>query len=662
MNFRSVLMIFLFALVYLYISAEPALAGDEWKPVDPAQLAMTSPIVEKDADAEAIFWEVYVQDNPDGFYSTLLKHYIRIKIFTERGKETQSKIDLRYSEYGKINDIAARTIKPDGTIIELKKEAIFERVVAKVGGYKYKVKSFALPSVEPGAIIEYRWREERINLKYLSLYDRFQMQRDIPVQVVKYFFKPPQSPTYRSLSMRTRMYNANLTSFVKEKDGFFSATLTNMPAFREEPRMPPEDQVRAWMLVYYPHGESLSPEKFWPKYGRELYEEYKPLMKVSDEIKKAAATAIADATTPEQKLERMFTFCRSKIMNVYDDASGLTATDRAKLKQNESPSDTLKRGKGTPQDIDLLFGALATAAGFETRIAILSDRGDLFFDINNTDRYFLDILDIAVKVGDGWRFFSPGSMYVPFGMLRWQEEGLPALICDPKEPTFVETPLSPAEKTLQKRTAKLILSEDGTLEGDVLIEYTGQFAVEKKEENDELSPAVREENMRDRIKEKMGTAEVSNINIENVTDPVKPFIYSYHIRVPGYAQRTGKRLFVQPAFFQRGIGVLFSAADRKMPVYFHYPWKEDDSVTIKMPAGYKLDNADSPTPFAADKVAKYEVKLYVVRNEDLLYKRTFSFNGLLFPTKNYTWLKQIFEAVHEQDNHTITLKQAAASQ
>ena len=61
-----------------------------------------------------------------------------------------------------------------------------------------------------------------------------------------------------------------------------------------------------------------------------------------------------------------------------------------------------------------------------------------------------------------------------------------------------------------------------------------------------------------------------DIKIENVTDPLKPFIYSYHVRVPGYAQRTGKRIFFQPGYFSHGAGSLFSSATRKHDVYFNY--------------------------------------------------------------------------------------------
>jgi hypothetical protein len=640
-------------------AAVPALAGDDWKPIEPSHLTSKTPVVEPDADAEAIFWEVRINDAGQDL---IFSHYIRIKVFTERGKESQSKIDIPYYDSSKVTDVAGRTIKPDGSIVELKKDAVFDRTIAKAGGIKIKAKSFAMPSVEPGVIIEYRWKEIIPDAWANNL--RLQFQREIPVQSVKYYLKPGHPERgFTGGGMATRTFNGDPAPFIKEKDGFYSTGMNNVPAFHEEPRMPPKDQVRTWMLVYYSYDKPSPPAEYWPKLGKDLYEASKSSLKVSDDIRKAATEAIGDATAPEEKLRRLFDFCRAKIKNVNDDASGLTAADLLKLKTNESPSDTLKRAIGTGHDINYLFGALASAAGFDARIARLADRSDTFFDVSFTSRYFLKAYNIAVKVGTEWKFFDPASMYVPFGMLRWQEEGMPALICDAKEGGFVKTPISPAEKSLQKRTATLKLSEDGTLEGDVRIEYTGQFGAEKKEQNDDKSPGQREEILRDLMKEHMSTAELSDIKIDNVTDPVKPFVYAFHVRVSGYAQRTGKRLFLQPAFFQKGIGSVFSASSRKHDIYFHYPSLEVDSVTIDLPPGFALDNAEAPAPFHSENVADYKVKIGIAgKNEALLYTRTFSFTGLVFPSSSYSGLKRLFDMLHESDNHTITLKQAAASQ
>ena len=655
----------LFVLLLIAFAATSTLAGD-WKPVDPAELALKAPVVEKDADAEAIFWEVRVDDNPEG--DLIFNHYIRIKIFTERGREAQSRVDIVFGKLFRSNiqikDIAGRTIKPDGSIIELKKADIFERDIVRASGLKAKAKTFAMPGVEPGAIIEYRWREVRANQS--AQYIRLQFQRDIPVQSVKYYIKPFP---FEGLGMRAQTFHSPQdVKFSKEKDGFFSTTLTNMPAYREEPRMPPEDEVRAWTLLYYARDDKFDTDKYWKEFGKQMYEAAKPFMKVNDEVKQATIAAIGDATTPEQKLDRIFEFCRTKIKNTSSPASGLSPEERAKLKDNKTPSDTLKRAMGTAPDIDLLFAAMATAAGLDARLSMSPDRSDVFFNPGSALSYFLEPAHIAVRVGDGWRFFNPGYPYITQGMLLWKEEGNPVLITDPKDPVFVKTPISGPEKSLVKRTADLKLSEDGTLEGDVRIEYTGHLAVERKEDNDEESATEREQSLRDMVKEQMSTAELSNIKVENATDSVKPFIYEYHVKVPGYAQRTGKRLFLQLAFFQHGIGPLFPTSGRKHPIYFHYPWSEQDEVTIDLPDGFALDNADAPAPFDAKALSKYDVKIMVTKDKkSLLYKRTFFFGGgggmnsLYYEPDTYNSLKEYFDLLHKEDNHTITLKQGAAT-
>src|SRR5205085_4419251 len=158
--------------------------------------------------------------------------------------------------------------------------------------------------------------------------------------------------------------------------------------------------------------------------------------------------------------------------------------------------------------------------------AMSGDRSDIFFDPNFPDPYVLATTAVAVKTAAGWRFFSPGDAYVQFGMLTWQQEGQQALVTDSKSGFFAGTPMSEPTASVRKRTGKLTLAEDGTLEGDVKIEYTGHFAAELKEAHDEESAAEREAWVRDDVKKQMSTAELTKLAIENVTDPVKPLVVS----------------------------------------------------------------------------------------------------------------------------------------
>jgi hypothetical protein len=652
-SLASLLTLLLFLIFAAVDSTATSAVGDDWLPVNPADLALKTPVVEPDADAEAIFWDVKIDDG--GQDDLVLSNYVRIKIFTDRGRENQSKINIPFISGTKIKDVAARTIKPDGSILELRKEDILEKTVVKVSGLKLRTKTFAFQGLEVGAIIEYKWKEVISNSSANNLV--LQFQRDIPIQSVTYRIKPAND------SFGVRQFNMEKPEFVKEKNGFYATTVTKLRAFHEEPMMPPEDSVRSWAMVRYNTIFSLLSS--YPVLASRIFFGFQPYLKVDDEIKRKAAEVTAGATTPEEKIDKIFTFCRTNIKNTNSKNTGLSDDELEKLKENKKPADTLKRGIGPGVDINLLFAALANASGLEARIALLPDRGKRFFDRNIVIPGALRPSNIAVRFGTTWRFFDPGLQYLTPGMLRWQEEGVDALIVD-DTPTWTKTPTSPPEKSKEKRSATLKLDAEGTLEGDVTIEYTGHLAVERKLLNDDDSPVQREENLKEAIKDRLSSAELSNVVIENVTDPAKPFIYKYHVRVPNYATKTGKRLFFQPGFFHKGVAALFNDSTRKYPIYFHFPWSEEDKVTITLPEGFALDNADRPSPIKAGAICRHDVQMGVTKDEKtLVYSRTFFFGTadqiLIFPVENYVPLKQLFDLISKADNHVITLKQNAAA-
>ena len=73
------------------------------------------------------------------------------------------------------------------------------------------------------------------------------------------------------------------------------------------------------------------------------------------------------------------------------------------------------------------------------------------------------------------------------------------------------------------------------------------------------------EHYKDELSKMYPDAEISGTRIENASDPEKPLALHYHLKSAGYAQRTGKRMLLQPFFFQRGAAPMFSASERKYP-------------------------------------------------------------------------------------------------
>src|SRR5579884_2878504 len=108
----------LFAPIYLCAVSAAAFAAN-WPPVTPAELAATAPKVEKDAHAEAILWDIRVADELTSNYPhTIQSHYLKIKIFDQHGVEMLAKVDILYPRGATISDVAARTTRRNGEVID----------------------------------------------------------------------------------------------------------------------------------------------------------------------------------------------------------------------------------------------------------------------------------------------------------------------------------------------------------------------------------------------------------------------------------------------------------------------------------------------------------------------------------------------------------------
>jgi hypothetical protein len=520
-------------LITIAIGILPLSAVD-WEPISEGQLALEEPRLDPEADSEALFWRVWLTDHLLGGQQpqTIKEQYLRIKIFTERGVENQSTIDLvSVSGQRRIGDLRARTIKPDGRIIDLEKNSVFERTVAKASGYTAKTKAFSMPGVEPGDIIEYQWKETQDN--HFAQYSRLSAQLEIPVWEITFFLKPSAyAREYRRMSMMTQSFNVSPSKFEEAYLGFSSTSVRDVPAFKAEPHMPPEDQVRGWILLFYTKGTDVKEDKYWKELGKDYHKVMKLRLNVDGSVKKKVAELTGGLVTPEEKLARIREFCLNEIKNVYDERSGVTAEQRDKFKSNERPGQTLKQGMGTGTDINSLFVAMLTAAGIEARFSFSAGRDDSFFNPSFLDPYLLNRTHVAVKLADEWTFHDLASPYLEPGMLTWPEEGVQSLLVDGKDPMFVQTPYSGPERNRVIRKADLTLLEDGTLEGTVERVYLGHDGAARKEADDGESEEGRRDAWEESVKSRLSTAKVSEIVVENATSIEKPYSVKYHVRVP----------------------------------------------------------------------------------------------------------------------------------
>ncbi|MBM3759380.1 MAG: DUF3857 domain-containing protein [Acidobacteria bacterium] len=612
----------------LFIVIAGYLAGSDWRPISNEKLKLKTAKVDPNANAETIFWEAWVRDESagNGYLNHVVENYIRIKLYNDRAVEKYGNVEIPFNSAQKMSvyQIRARTIKPDGSIVELPGSAVKEQMVQKVGKQSFRAKTFAMPGLEPGAILEYQWVETYS--EFVPRYVTLMVQREIPAWEVTYNVKPFTGFGFNermgSYPFRCKPTPWEPVTADARHLGFVKTHIQNVPAYVEEPMMPAEDDTKAWILLFYSPSSKDKPEAFWKSLGKQLNGEFQRMVKVNNDIKRVAQEVAGGATDVFEKARLLSDYCTTKIRNMNYNMDGGSQEERAEffkgLKDGHNSTNTLRLQKGTSEHILALFYALGEAAGLDVVYARAGTANGAMFRMDLLDRYLLPNRLVAVRQGEKIQYYNPGIPYLPAGTIDWDEQAQAALLADPKEPKLVMTPVATPEAHRLKRVADLTMTEEGKVSGKVSMAYSGHLGVKQKRLLEGKSEAEREEILRKRLEGRYAGAKITNLKIENAGKPVGDVVVQFDIEMDNYAQRTGKRLFFQPAFFQYGDQPLFTAAERKMPVMFREAYTEQDTIRFRYPEGYALDHAEIPGTVNLGGVGTFKMSGSVSNREPLL--------------------------------------------
>lgn len=474
--------------------------------------------------AEVLYWGTEVQ------LPGQLTHTLRLQLNTPADFDQYGVVAIPYSPTRgqTLSGLRAATVLPSGRRIPVPAEAIFDTVSRQRGHDEQRTLSFAFSALEPGAVVEYEYTECHADGLPLPL--RLPLQRELPVRTRDVTVPPDLLAHYRHCE------NCR----------------THLPAYREEPDAPADGIATVEITA--------PPKTSWAVIARELAAQFE------------AELATAPVTAPGD-LASLAELCRTRIQNVLYRTDNLTL--RGAPEPNPTPADTWRRGYGTPHEINLLFAALARAAGHEVFYARVLNRPDL------PDPSELRSELIAVRQPHGYAFFNPGVPYLSAGLLDLDEEGRTALIATPHGPDFVTLPRSSALLNRTERTAHLQALPDGSVRGIVTLTYSGHAAALRKRRAERQSPAERLAALR----QEFPGAEIDNVVIENLSLPAAPVRIRFQVSVPGYADRSPRRLFFSGHFFARFASPRFPDLRRTQPVDFPFAFSVHDTVAIVSPSG-----------------------------------------------------------------------------
>ena len=116
----------------------------------------------------------------------------------------------------------------------------------------------------------------------------------------------------------------------------------------------------------------MRPEEYWQVQGREINKAAEKFIGKPSSVKDEADKAIAGATTPEEKLRKLYARAQS-LRNL-----SFGAID-PQTKESRSAADVLKVGAGFRDEINRAFVCMARAEGIDADVMRVSSRNHFFF-------------------------------------------------------------------------------------------------------------------------------------------------------------------------------------------------------------------------------------------------------------------------------------------
>jgi hypothetical protein len=635
--------------------ATPAFA-DGFQAVLPDELKMTSEPQAPGAAAIILERQVDRDDNPTAHEYD----YFRIKILKEEGRKYADIEIPFYKGLGNVINIKARTIKPDGSIADFDGQ-IFEKSIVKAKGFRYMAKTFTLPEVQVGSIIEYYYTTD---LPEFYIYNSsWILSEELFTKHARFSLRPFKS-NYMMMNLRWSWQGLppGTPQPSKDADGTVRLESSNIPPFEAEDFMPPANELKSRVnFIYSREISQPDPEKFWALRGKFLNDQLESFLG-KHSMTAEVGEIYLPSDPPEVKLRKIYDRVQQIRNTSYETRKTLQEEKRDKEKIATTVQDVWKRGYGNGVELTWLFLALVRAAGFEAYGVFVSDRRNYFFVPKLENSHELDATLVLVKLNGKDLYCDPGAQFTPFGLIPWSETGVQGRRLTKDGGDWVRTTLPESSESQIKRKATLKLSDSGDLEGKVTVTFTGIEALHRRVEKRNADDADRKKFLEDEVKEWVPSAsEVELTKQPDWKSSSAPLVAELDLKVPGWSAGAGRRTLVPVGLFSASEKHVFEHANRIHPIYLQYPYSTLDEVTIDLPSGLEVANVPAPhNPSPGPHVVGYSMQ--VVNDKGTLHlTRTLDIDFLLLDTKYYTALRNFFQTVRTADEEQIVLQPSAAN-
>jgi len=584
---------------------------------------------------------------------------IEVRLYDELATKKEIIGDVRGVTYNLVNGKIERT--------KLKNKEVFEE---KYNKYWKKIK-IVMPNVQKGSVVDVKYYTES------PFTDRIQdvvLQERIPVKEFDYQVDIPEYFTFNlheniksEYKIKLLFDGKHVSKYITWKEkvnqvgGFVTKKFEKTLDYQEKVIKFNEKKIPALKKERYSgelnnyviklafdlqstksfNGLSNSYASNWDIVTKNIYEQenFKGELDKVNYFKKDIDNLLNNSDGNSDKISSIVNFIKSRVkwnkFNGYIPDLGVKKA--------------YKGGEGNVADINLMLVAMLRYAGFKANPILVSTKsnGEALFPTRQGFDYVICGIEISdeVLLLDATNLNSSINI-LPIRVLNWQGR----IIREHGSSAWVN--LFPSKNSVATTMLSINLNEDLTFSGGLRNQKTDYLAYNYRNKY----AGIANEALIKSISKDKGEIEISNLEVKNENNILKPILQSYEFTYDDGVEEIGNEIYVDPLLFLTDVENIFNQEERKYNIDFNFPWTNKTIVNLTIPERYRIKSfPKSEKIIMIEELGEYNY-LVRVNGNSIQISQVLKINTPIIPASYYEGLRGVYKKMIEKNSEKIVLE------
>lgn len=563
------------------------------------------------------------------------------KIFNKRGRDEEAEVKIGFnSHFQSFQLIRARTIRPDGTIAEVKPEDI--RTSRPSDYDDYEVVAFSMPAVEDDCIIDFEYViDEKESLMSGQFWSSWFFQGGFdPVMLTRLTVTVP-----KKFKLGERIINSGVKATTKESTDGKALTYTwednNVPVLELEPMMPAAEKVLPTLFIStVPTWQSIA----------DWYEQLAKDRTAPDaSLKAKTAEVIKGRKTPEDKAKAIFYYVQEKTRYV--------AIELGKSAYQPRTANSVFANKyGDCKDMATLLVAMMREAGITAYPVLLemADRSKKSEEIPSPGAFNHAIALAEINGKKYW--LDATAALCPFGVIPGSDRGCEGFVIRDGKGAFETIPYGTPDDNKFERIVRLKVNADGSASGTVTFSGTGDIDMALRSALKEL-PEAKRGNYGENLCQSIGTSpRISAVRVSDYQDMDTPVFITFDVSFASWGDINGD-LFLfkaRPDQMTGNSSSPFRLDSRKFAIQQEEFALSATTLELTLPSGFTVLNAPKDADIKGE-LGRFQRTIKQEAGKMTITTRNETFRADIPPAR-YQEAKDYYKAYTKAADESVILK------